>query len=830
MANQKFKNKNKTQVRAVKERPEPCKRIRWVMNREILHHTIDLCLDWKFREGEEQDAWYKGFDDSSWRTVNIPHDWAVEHEFSTAHSSGTGYLPAGTGFYRKTFYLPEECRGMRVYVVFDGVYNNSMVWCNSYYLGKRPNGYTQFIYDITDFVCFGDTPNVLTVKVDHRYAADSRWYTGSGIYRKVTLVLKNHILIPVNGVFVSTKNADYDAAVIEIQTTVKNATGERADISVRHTLYAGNYPVASSEKQVPVDAEGEICDQQEIKVYSPKLWSTENPFLYTLVTEIKKDGKVVDRVETRTGIRTFYFSPDNGFFLNGKNMKLKGVCVHHDAGCLGAAVRKKVWERRLKALKEMGCNAIRMSHNPHMPELYDLCDELGFLVIDEAFDEWEGVKNKWVKGHNVYPPAHYGYYEDFPVWHEADLTQMILRDRNHPSVILWSIGNEIDYPNDPYCHPMFKMVTGNNDQNKPVSERLYDPNKPNAEHLVKIAKKLVSIVKKFDKTRPVTAALAFPELSNLTGLADCLDVVGYNYKEHLYREDHRKYPEKIILGTENTKGLEEWKAVVENEFISGQFLWTGIDFLGETQGWPCHGSEAGLLDVAGFEKPLYYFRQSLWSDKPVIRLFTVSSAGKVENIHRDYKKLKPLWNYSDGEMVQVVCFTNCAEAELFLNGKSYGRKKLADYADGYITWLVPFEKGELKAAGFNDAGEEVRQYVLKTTGEPSFIRLECTDEFLNADGRDITHVIAEITDEEGNRVCTAEKEIYVTVEGEGRLLGLENGDLRDTTPYSERYRKTHNGKLLIYIEAGRTEGSVKVKAAAEGLQAAEIIIPVKNGF
>lgn len=795
------------------------------MNKSVIHKTIDLA-DWKFKLGEEQYAWYKGFDDSSWRTVNIPHDWAVEHPFSTSHSSGTGYLPGGTGYYRKTFHLPGECSGMRVYVVFDGVYNNSMVWCNSYYLGKRPNGYTQFIYDITDFACFGDTPNVLTVKVDHRYVADSRWYTGSGIYRKVTVVLKNNILIPVNGVFVSTRTADTNSALLEIQTTVKNTTQEDADISVCHTLYSGDEPVASCENQVSAEKESEISDLQMLEVLSPRLWSPENPFLYTLVTEIRKDGIVFDREKTVTGIRTFQFCADRGFFLNGENMKLKGVCVHHDAGCLGAAVRKKVWERRLKKLKEMGCNAIRMSHNPHMPELYDLCDELGFLVIDEAFDEWEGVKNKWVKGHNVYPPAHYGYYEDFPVWHEADLTQMILRDRNHPSVILWSIGNEIDYPNDPYCHPMFKMVTGNNDKNKPLSERLYDPNRPNAERLVEIAKRLAAIVKKLDATRPVTAALAFPELSNITGLADCLDVVGYNYKEHLYEEDHRKYPGKIILGTENTKGLKEWEYVIRNDFISGQFLWTGIDFLGETQGWPCHGSEAGLLDIAGFEKPNFYFRQSLWSDKPMVKLFTSSKEDRFESF--DYnKELTLLWNYPEGKMVQVVCFTNCNETELFINEKSYGRKKIQDYPDGYITWIVPFTQGELRAVATNDKGETA-ECVLKTTGEPAAVRLACTDDFLMADQGDITHVIAEIIDSEGNVVCNAENEIHVTVDGEGSLLGLESGNLWDTTPYYEPFRRTYNGRLLIYVEAGREEGNVKVTAKAEGLKTAEIIIPCRK--
>lgn len=795
------------------------------MNTKIAHKKIDLCLDWNFYLGEEQYAWFKGYDDSSWRTVNIPHDWAVEHPFSISNSSGTGYLPGGTGYYRKMFYLPEEYKGMRVYVVFDGVYNNSMVWCNSYYLGKRPYGYTEFIYDITDFACFGDTPNVLTVKVDHRYIADSRWYTGSGIYRKVTVVLKNKVFAPINGVFVSTKSASKESALIEIETTVKNTTNTNANVSISHTFYSGEDIVASTENLCKIYGDGEAVDMQTLNVTSPRLWSPENPFLYKCITEIKKDGVVIDCEIINTGIRTFNFHPDKGFFLNGKGMKLKGVCIHHDAGCLGAAVRKKVWERRLNALKEMGCNSIRMSHNPHMPELYDLCDEMGFLVIDEAFDEWEGVKNKWVKGHNVYPPAHYGYYEDFPQWHEADLTQLVLRGRNHPSIIMWSIGNEIDYPNDPYCHPSHQLATGNNDANKPINERLYDPNRPRAERLVVVAKKLREIVKKWDKTRPVTAGLAFPEVSNITGLADCLDVVGYNYKEHLYEEDHAKYPANIILGSENTRGIKEWQTVLDYDFISGQFLWTGIDFLGETQGWPSHGSESGHLDVAGFKKPIYYFRKSLWSDAPMIQLFTSHVEPKGENFSYT-DGISCSWNYSEQDMIHVICFTNCDETELFINDKSYGIKQLKDCPEGYLTWIVPFTEGELKAVGRNEKQDKVTN-VLSTVGSASNIRLVSIDECLKADGKDITHVIAEITDSKGQLVSSAQDEIHVVVEGGGSLLGLENGNLRDTTPYSNHFRTAYNGRLLIYIESARCEGTIKVTAKAEGLVGAGLEIPCK---
>lgn len=786
-------------------------------NKDNVRTVFNLELDWKFKLADEVKAWQKGFDDTSWEDINIPHDWSVKYPFDIKNSSGTGYLAGGIGFYRKKFFLPKELEGKRVYVIFDGVYNNSMVWCNSYYLGKRPNGYTEIIYDITDSASFGDVPNVLTVKVEHKNIADSRWFTGSGIYRKVRVVVKNKICIKSHGVFIATKSATKEKAEIAIQTAVINTNNEDMEITVKNFLYDDkNNLVSSIEGKYIVLAGKNIVSDKVMLINQPNLWSIDSRKFYTCLTIIEKDGIILDQEKILTGIRTFEFNADRGFSLNGESMKLKGVCVHHDAGCLGAAVRKKVWKRRLLSFKEMGCNAIRMSHNPHMPELYDLCDELGFLVIDEAFDEWEGVKNKWSQGHNVYPPAHYGYYEDFPEWHERDLATMILRDRNHPSIILWSIGNEIDYPNDPYGHPSFETMTGNNDANKPAAERIYDPNKPNAERIVTIAKELVSIVKNYDLTRPVTAALAFPELSNFTGYADCLDVVGYNYKEHLYEKDHKKYPSKILMGSENGKGLDQWLAVEKNEYISGQFLWTGIDFLGETSIWPSHGSHAGLINVAGFEKPCYYFRKSLWSNKPMSKLFTTNSTSNTEDLFSS-------WNFINKEEIKVICFTNCIKTELFLNEKSLGIKKVKDYNENYITWTVPFEKGLLKAVSTDDKGE-IYEDVLLTTGVSAEIKLQCEDEFITADGSDITHIVLNILDFYGNIVHNAHDLIHVAIEGPGKLLGLENGNLEDTTTYSLPYRRAYNGKLLLYISATTEKGVIKVKVQGENLGFSEVSI------
>ncbi|MDR3121113.1 MAG: beta galactosidase jelly roll domain-containing protein, partial [Clostridiales bacterium] len=549
---------------------------------------IGLNKHWKFRLGDAPTAWQKDFEDTDWDSVTLPHDWAVSLEFSRENSSGTGYLPGGTGWYRTRFTLPEAGRDKKIWVVFDGVYKNSQVWVNGYNLGNRPYGYSTFRYDITDFAAFGETENVLSVRVVHEDIADSRWYTGSGITRKVSLEIQEKLYFDEYGVFFSllpTQNG------VRIRNTLVNETGCTATGVVINRLLdaeGGEAAVFSSAFSLAQDEKKRITIEGTVD--DPKLWSPEAPYLYTLVSEIQIDGQPHNRRTERVGMRAARFCPDTGFYLNDRNMKLKGVCVHHDGGCLGAAVPKTVWRRRLSKLKAMGCNAIRMSHNPHAPELYELCDELGFLVIDEAFDEWEGVKNKWSTGHNVYPPKHQGYAEHFPEWHERDLKAMVRRDRNHASVILWSIGNEIDYPNDPYAHPRFDVTTGNNDASKPSAERVYNPNRPNMERISVLARRLVRMVKEEDDTRPVTSAVAFPELSTYIGFIDALDVVGYNYKEQFYEQDHRRFPDKPFLGTENSRSFHAWQYVTDNDYVAGQFLWTGIDFLGETSGWPKHGS------------------------------------------------------------------------------------------------------------------------------------------------------------------------------------------------------------------------------------------------
>lgn len=780
---------------------------------------------WKFHRGECEEAWFKGYDDTNWKDVTLPHDWSVSEPFSREHSSGGGYLSGGVGWYRARVTLPEELRGKKVWIIFDGVYNNSMVWANSYYLGKRPYGYSTFSYDITHAASFGGNPTEISVRVNHEHTADSRWFTGSGITRKVSLVVKEPLYIDGYGVFFTTPEVSSDLAKVEVRTALVNETGKDAQAVVRNTLLEdGGNPVVTMESVCTVPSGATVTVSQSGSVCNPRLWSPDAPNLYTLRTELVSAGQLTDAEENRVGLRAFSFDANKGFFLNGRNMKIKGVCVHHDAGCLGAAVVKKVWERRLKKLKAMGCNAIRMSHNPHMPELYDLCDSMGFLALDEAFDEWEGPKNKWTTGHNVYPPQLHGYFEDFPEWHEKDLAAMVLRDRNHPCVFLWSIGNEIDYPNDPYCHPLFQSMTGNNDADKPPSERVYNPDKPNAERLVPIAKRLKALVKKWDGTRPVTANISFPELSNLIGLSGVLDVCGYSYKELWYEDDHAQYPGRVMLGSENTKEYSNWLVVRDYAFIPGQFLWTGVDFLGEALGWPVHGSMAGHLTTAGFEKPCYYFRKSLWTSEPMVQLAAARKQPEGSDACLREAEEGFGWNYEPGEEVEISCYTNCPTADIRLNGVSLGVFRLADFDDqGFISCSARFAEGKLEAVATAQDGS-VAVSSLVTAGAPSAlsIRPDCLE--IKADGEDLAQLEVSMTDSDGNPVPGAANRITVTVEGSGTLLGVDNGDQADNTKYSSASRCVYRGRLVAYVRSSRTPGPVRVVFHTDGIRDAEIVL------
>lgn len=769
---------------------------------------------WKFYLGECEDAWYKGFKDDGFKEVMLPHDWSVEHPFLEEYSSGTGYLRGGIGWYRLHFVLPEEYRGKHIRIAFDGVYKNSQVWVNSYYMGKHPNGYTGFSYDISDLAEFGEEENVVSVKVTHTDIADSRWFTGSGITRKVSLVAEEFIHAQEDGTYLTTDAVENNQAQITIHHEMVNDAEPSCDVMVEARLAdPSGKTVLSLKKAVQLDAQAKRQTILKGTMDAPKLWSVEQPNLYRLqIWYMPANGSCYLAEEKEVGIRTIRFDAEQGFFLNGESLKFKGVCIHHDAGCLGAAVTREIWERRLGILKECGCNAVRCSHNPHMPEIYELCDHMGLLMMDEAFDEWENAKNKWSVGHNVYPPKHQGYFEDFREWHERDLSAMVRRDRHHASVVMWSIGNEIDYPNDPYCHPMFDTMTGNNDANKPAAEREFDSNRPNAERMIKIAKELSRIVKLSDESRPVTMALAFPELSAKIGIFETIDIAGYNYKEYLYEEDHKTYPEMPLLGSENGHSYEAWRAVTDHNYISGQFLWTGIDYLGEAYGWPVHGSGAGLLTCAGFKKSRFYRRKAFWSSEEVLVLMTRRDNGENE----EWTPCTESWNYEPGEQIVVMCYSNLSEIHLRKNGVEIGCSKEYE-ADGAYLFHVEFEPGILEAQGYDRDGLLCKTDELKTTGKVADMKITIWN---NADKEEqqtgyLYQIELTLVDESGQKVVWEEHKIHASVLGPGVLAGLENGNLSDTTGYQLPARITCYGKLIAYVRRS-SYGKIRVEFEVEG--------------
>lgn len=809
---------------------------------------ITLSDHCRFHLGDEPDAWQAWYDDTGWQEVTLPHDWSVTLPFDRNCSSGTGYLPGGIGWYRLHIKPDESWRGKQISICFDGVYKNSRIWCNSYYLGERPNGYISFSYDITEQFRY-DADNIISVYVDHREIADSRWYTGSGITRKVTLRIEESIHPVENGIFFSTPQVNSEQAFCEITQELVNCTGQDNQVTVTSLLFAPDDTLISEQiAHQEITAHDTCVTKVQSTVPHPCCWTPETPSLYTLKTYLSyKEGEqsVHTLADTRkVGIRSLRFDADEGFFLNDVPYQFKGVCVHEDAGCFGNAVPAAVWHRRLAKLKAMGCNALRMSHNPHMPELYALCDALGFFAIDEAFDEWEGPKNKWSTGHNVYPPKHQGYYVNYPKWHEQDLTDMILRDRNHPSIVMWSIGNEIDYPNDPYCHPSFSTMTGNNDSNKPAAERMYNPSRPNAQRLAVLSRELCEIVHKTDATHPVTLAAAFPELSAKLGFIDPLDVVGFNYKEHLYEEHHKAFPDKPFLGSENGHSLSAWKAVTDNAYISGQFLWTCIDYLGEAHGWPIHGSGAGLMTMAGFEKTGYYRRQSLWSSIPMIHLATIAAEDSCRTswgetskqpIDCEFAPVSECWDYVQDEEVVVKCYTNLPQVELILNGKTLGTYDKDEEKDCILVTL-PFAPGELKATGVG-----VHQRIsdtLHSTGSPCQMSAEVyqpekdtpaenltyVSELTN--GRNLYQIAITLLDSNGHRSYQASSMLQVQVVG-GRLLGLENGDLADVTEYTANYRRAYHGELIAYVQADSDIPAV-VTISGEMLKTLAVTVPANN--
>ncbi len=790
----------------------------FIANAQTKIRTIEnFCKNWKFHLGDIANGNDPSLNDKDWRSINLPHDWSIEGNFSKDHPStpGGGALPGGIGWYRKYFYVTENDKDKLFFIDFDGVYRNSEVWINGNYLGKRPYGYSSFRYELSPFLKYGQE-NIIAVKVDNSLQPNSRWYSGSGIYRNVWLVKTNKIFVDHWGTFVTTPVVKENLAKISIQIKVKNRYKSNVLINVKTKIIDNNGKVVgetNSQKNIELDSV--ITFKQETEITKPLLWSIENPNLYKAITIIETEGKIFDDYETTFGIRTFEFHPEKGFILNGKHVKIKGVCNHHDLGCLGAAVNERAIEKQLEILKAMGVNAIRTSHNPPAPELLDLCDKMGFLVMDEAFDVWKTKKTQ------------YDYSMDWDKWYKRDLEDMILRDRNHPSVIIWSIGNEV------------------------MEQWIRDDSIG-----IVLTKELTKIVKDLDTTRPVTAACNGPEPENPLIKANVLDLIGFNYHHHLFEDFPRTYPGKKFIATETTSALatrghydmpsdsirrwpkrwdlpleegnpdntcsaydncsapwgstheETWKIVKKHDFLSGMFIWTGFDYLGEPTpySWPSRSSYFGIIDLAGFPKDVYYMYQSEWTDKPVLHVF-------------------PHWNWKEGQTVDIWAYTNCDEVELFLNGESLGTKrKIGD--DLHLMWRVQFIPGILKAIGRKN-GKETLIREIRTATQPYKIFLEADRNVIKADGKDLSFITVKILDMNNTLLPYADNLLNFEIQGEGKIVGVDNGCQTSHEPFKVNYRKAFNGLCLVVVQSTEKSGKIKITARAENLLPASIELETK---
>jgi beta-galactosidase len=776
--------------------------------------------NWKFVQEDIKDAERQEFDDSKWRTLNLPHDWSIEGEFKEdAVTQGPGgYLPTGIGWYRKHFSLSSIGKDQQFWIEFDGVYMNSDVWINGQHLGKHPYGYTSFYYDLTPFVNKGE--NIIAVRVDNSMQPNSRWYSGSGIYRHVWLNTAGPVHIAQWGTYITTPVVDSSSAIIAVRTSIENHHAVSRNMVLRSVVKneSGNV-IATVETPVSLASSGKTEIEQTIRVITPALWSIDLPSLYTLHSSILEGTKVNDNLISTFGIRKIEFNKDKGFFLNGKHLKINGVCLHHDAGCLGAAVPERAWERRLQLLKEMGCNAIRTSHNPPAPEFLDLCDKMGFLVMDEIFDEWMEQKGQ----------VGFSYHLYFEEWWKSDLLSMIYRDRNHPSIVIWSAGNEVP-----------DQVVENGSE---------------------IMRKLVETFHKEDPTRPVTQAndrIAAGDGPAKLPFLEMQDIVGYNYvdrwrerRELYYSIDRHEHPDWKMIGTENVSvggmrghysiGSDQadsrpgrsrdyrlgmiqaeqlWKFTSVNDYVLGDFMWTGIDYLGEAR-WPNKNSSSGVIDLCGFPKDGYYFYQSQWTKKPMIHVF-------------------PHWNWAgnEGKVISVIAYTNCDSVELFLNGKSFGTKSYVfpqqghakawntfarpyippTTSDLHLSWDVPYEPGTLKVVGKKD-GVIVTEEV-HTTSEPAAIRLTADRKDITSDARDIANVKVEIVDQNGFVVPDANNLIEFNIEGEGIIIGTDNGNPQDKTQMKSRQRKAFNGLALAVIQSTEKSGNIRISAVSANLKGA----------
>lgn len=796
------------------------------MNFEQGRKIYNFCEDWRFVKGEQKFAQYNDYDDSGWRSLSVPHDWSIEGPFSrdAESTSRGGYLPCGIGWYRKSFSTPENSLNRKIEVEFDGIFRHATIYINGIQVGYRPCGYVPQVYDISKFLYRDGRDNLIAVRVDNSDQPGHRYYSGCGIYREVRLIVRDELHISNFAPFITTEVKD-DIAKISIETTIKNDTKEQKIFKLSYELYdANNIVIAKSQSKNEVVFGGnETILQDALVISNPNLWDIDSPYLYTLKTTVYGEDGVCDVSSERVGVRTIEYTADHGFFLNGRKVFMKGVCLHHDNGCLGSVSNRRAEQRKLEIMREMGCNAIRLSHNPFSRSFLDLCDEMGFLVMDEAFDEWR--LPKVIPSLNPDDPRYkmlvHNYYMDFDKWHKADLEAMLIRDRNHPSIVMWSIGNEIP------------------------------EQRQNAFEGNETAMKLAKIVKDIDTTRPITCACCFGQPGCIdSAFTDALDVIGYNYGSPRYEVHPQKFPGRLFIGTETTshpwfkkrgaydpeifsgKKAREIQndEVLDNddtlritsaerdmmrhkacEGVCGMFIWTGVDYLGEPTPhlWPSRSSYFAPVDTCGFKKDSFYYYQSQWSDKPVLHIVA----------HWN-------WQGMEGKNIDILTFTNCDKVELFLNGKSLGEKEYDHYACSHLMWVVPYVAGELKAVGYID-GKVVAEDILRTTDEAYSVRLSVDREEISSDGNDIAFVSAEIIDKNGRVVPNAENLVTFTVSDDISILGIDNGDPEYVGSLKSNAIPALAGKCLIVIGGQGVSGQFSIKASSKGIKSSTVTISVK---
>ena len=798
---------------------------------------INFDKGWRFILADSAQMSLAMYDDSAWRMLNVPHDWAIEGDFSASAPSGNsgGALPGGVGWYRKSFEVAAADKGKLFYIDFDGVYMNAKVWINGQLLGQRPYGYSSFRFDLTPHLKFG-ARNVVAVRVDNSDQPNSRWYSGCGIYRHVWLVKTEKIHVAHWGTHVVAEGNK-----VSVSVSIDNNTTSQQTVVVRNKIISpAGVQVASASKKLSLNPSAKsIRTLSQLKVSRPQIWSCETPYIYKVVTTIEQNGKVVDTYETPTGFRTFKFDAEKGFSLNGKSMKINGVCQHHDLGCLGAAVNEDALYRQLRILKEMGTNAVRCSHNPPAPELLAMCDTMGLIVMDESFDMWRRRKTK------------NDYARFFDQWAERDLTDLVLRDRNHPSILMWSIGNEVleqwsSADADTLSAEQANLILNAGHDASTLSH--------GTEMSVNslLCKNLCEIIRRLDNTRPITAGCNEPDPKNHLFKSGALDIIGFNYHHQWVKDVPKNFPGKPFIFSESVSALqtrgfymmpsdsvykapiewwlpyqdpsfqcsaydnmhaswsstheETWDVVKHNDFVGGQFIWTGFDYIGEPTpyGFPARSSYFGIVDLAGFPKDSYYMYQSEWTDKQVLHLF-------------------PHWNWLEGQDIDLWCYYNNAdEVELFINGRSQGVKAKKDDHEYHLMWRVKFEPGEVKAVARKN-GKVVAEKTIRTSGAPAQLRMT-SDRIRfgnNPNGDNLAFITVEVIDKDGNLCPRADDQVFFEVEG-GRIVGVDNGNPISMERFKDTKRKAFNGKCLVVVATDG--GDVTVRAKGYQLGGSEVMV------